>query len=146
MPRTASDWIAWAKAYADAADQMRQQPELQDVACVLLCHAIEASLKAYLLHEDRADLKRRIDHNLTKALAAAEGAGLARIFRITPDERQRVQAFGAWYAEPEAGPARVEATFEDGRVIEDRSQWLADFARRLLKAIEPRSARLEAQL
>src|SRR5688500_11887839 len=69
----AEELLSGAAIRADRSGAAMTEPVLH-----LTCCALELSLKAIILHHGGSDERNRIEirHSLTKALAAAEGAGL----------------------------------------------------------------------
>jgi len=72
--------------FAEAAKKVAGEPELQNVAYYLICHAVELALKSYLrLHgwgvQDLAN-RTKIGHDLETALREADQLGLRNVVQI----------------------------------------------------------------
>lgn len=72
----AEEFLSGAANVADRSGAAMTEPVLH-----LTCCALELSLKAVVLHYGGSDERNRLEirHSLTKALAAAEGAGLSAV-------------------------------------------------------------------
>ncbi|WP_155986310.1 hypothetical protein [Thioalkalivibrio sp. ALE9] len=130
----------WLKRYAEdflAAAQAFRAPKnrFSPVRYYLICHSIELALKAFLFTAGyKKKNRKKLNHDLVKALNAAEGAGLAEHFQITHEERQSVEKANKLY------PKKEFEYFESLETIYDPHDFdldvLDQFAQRLIEKIE----------
>lgn len=130
----------WMRHYAGdflkaAADVVEPTNRFSPVKCYLIGHSIELSLKSFLFTVGfkRAD-RRRLNHDLEKALEAAQQNGLAAYIDISAHDRDQLQKANRLYSKKEF------EYFESLETIWDPLDFdvdaLASFAKRLYDAIE----------
>lgn len=129
LRRYAEDFLAAARAFQ--APKNRFSP----VRYYLICHSIELALKAFLFTAGyKKKDRRKLNHDLVKALNAAEGNGLSEYFQITHTERESVEKANKLY------PKKEFEYFESLETIYDPHDFdldvLDQFAQRLIEKIE----------
>ena len=141
----ASDIIAhvdgyWLRHYAAdflSAAQAFPSPNgrFSPVRHYLICHSIELALKAFLFTAgyNRKD-RKKLSHDLVKALNAAEENGLGEHFQITETERQALEKVSRLYQGKEF------EYFESLETVYDRHDFdtdvLAELTQRLIENVE----------
>lgn len=126
----AGDFLAAAKDFKPPVNRFSPVPYY------LICHSIELSLKSFLFTAGfkKAD-RRRLNHDLEKALRAAENNGLSTHIQLTADERGLLHKANRLY------PKKEFEYFESLETIYDPHDFeldaLASLARKLFEAIEP---------
>lgn len=129
LKRYAEDFLAAARAFQ--APKNRFSP----VRYYLICHSIELALKAFLFTAGyKKKDRKRLNHDLVKALNAAEENGLAEYFRITDKERESIEKANKLY------PKKEFEYFESLETIYDPHDFdldvLDQFTQRLIEKIE----------
>lgn len=129
LRRYAEDFLAAARAFQ--APKNRFSP----VRYYLICHSIELALKAYLFTAGyKKKDRKKLNHDLVKALSAAESHGLAEHFQITHKERVSVEKANRLY------PKKEFEYFESLETIYDPHDFdldvLDQIAERLIEKIE----------
>lgn len=130
----------WMRHYAAdflkaANDFVPPTNRFSPVRSYLIGHSIELSLKAFLFTVGfkRVD-RRRLNHDLDAALAAAEHHGLANYLDINADDRDQLKRVNRLYSKKEF------EYFESLETIWDPPDYdpdaIAFFAQRLYEAIE----------
>lgn len=101
----------------------------------LICHSIELSLKSFLFTAGfKKKDRRRLNHDLIRALSAAEDNGLGNYLEISSIERDAVYKANELYLKKEFEYVETLATIYDSHDLDIGV--LASFARRLLDSIE----------
>ena len=101
----------------------------------LVCHSIELSLKAFLFSVGfKRDDRKKLNHNLGKALAAAEERGLGKHLEMSSNDRGALEKANRLYVKKEFEYFESFETIYDPHDFDIRA--LALFAHRLLGAIE----------
>jgi len=125
----AGDFLSAAKDFKHPANRFSPIPYY------LICHSIELSLKAFLFTVGfkRAD-RKRLNHDLEKALEAAENNGLSLHIQLTDEERELIIKANRLY------PKKEFEYFESLEAIYDPHDFdldsLASLARKLFERIE----------
>lgn len=97
----------WLRNYAAdflAAAQAFQAPEnrFSPVPYYLICHSIELALKAFLFTAGyKKKDRKKLNHDLEKALEAAEENGLAQYIKISKKERKSIKKANKLYLRKE---------------------------------------------
>lgn len=130
----------WLRNYAAdflAAAQAFQAPEnrFSPVRYYLICHSIELALKAFLFTAGyKKKDRQRLNHDLEKALDAAEEKGLAQYIEISHKERESIKKANKLY------PRKEFEYFESLETIYDPHDFELDvldgLAKRLIERIE----------
>lgn len=130
----------WLRNYAAdflAAAEAFQAPEhrFSPVRYYLICHSIELALKAFLFTAGyKKKDRKRLNHDLVKALEAAEGNGLAQYLEISHKERESIEKANKLY------PRKEFEYFESLETIYDPHDFELDvldgLAQRLIEKIE----------
>jgi hypothetical protein len=125
----ATDFLAAAQAFE--APKNRFSP----VRYYLICHSIELSLKSFLFSAGfKKKDRKKLNHDLEKALDAAEDKGLGEHLEVTSNDRESLQKANKLY------PKKEFEYFESLETIYDPHDFdldeLVSFAQRLLDAIE----------
>jgi hypothetical protein len=131
----------WLRLYAIdflSAAQAFEMPKnrFSPVRYYLICHSIELSLKSFLFSTAGFKKKdrKKLNHDLEKALDAAENKGLCDHLEVTSNDRDTLQKANKLYSKKEF------EYFESLETIYDPHDFdldvLASFAQRLLDAIE----------
>ncbi len=130
----------WLRHYASdflAAAQSFEPPKnrFSPVHYYLVCHSIELSLKSYLFSSGfKKKDRRKLNHDLEKALGVAENNGLGNHLDIIPDDREIVIKANRLYQKKEF------EYFESLETIYDPHDFNLDslelFSVRLIEAIE----------
>ncbi|WP_157385913.1 hypothetical protein [Methylosarcina fibrata] len=125
----AADFLAAARAFQ--APEHRFSP----VRYYLICHSIELALKAFLFTAGyKKKNRKKLNHDLVKALDAAEGNGLAQYFEISHKERESIEKANKLY------PRKEFEYFESLETIYDPHDFELDvlegLAQRLIEKIE----------
>lgn len=130
----------WLRHYAGdflAAAKVFEPPEnrFSPVPYYLICHSIELSLKSFLFSAGfkRRD-RKRLNHDLEKALSSAEDSGLSAHLEITSNDREVLRKANRLYPKKEFEYFESLETIYDPHDFELDS--LASFALRLFEAIE----------
>ncbi len=92
-------WV-YGRQFLDAANSVATRPRgFSPVGFYLTCHAIELSLKAFLLRQGVSvpDLKKKFRHNLTRILEHANGLGLRKVARVTPAQERELRLANGYY-------------------------------------------------
>jgi len=130
----------WLRNYASdffnaAISYKNESNRFSPVPYYLLCHSIELSFKSFLftVGYKRKD-RKKINHDLYKALDISEKAGLNAHIDITQDDRELISNVNNLYEKKQF------EYYENLKVVYDPIkvdiEELASFARRLLEAIE----------
>jgi hypothetical protein len=130
----------WLRNYARdflSAAQTFDPPKnrFSPVPYYLICHSVELSLKAFLFSAGfKKNDRKRLNHDLEKALRAAEANGLSAHLEITSNDRELFQKANRLY------PKKEFEYFESLETIYDPHNFeleaLESFALRLYEAIE----------
>lgn len=130
----------WLRRYAEdflAAAQAFQAPtnRFSPVRYYLICHSIELALKAFLFTAGyKKKDRKKLNHDLVKALSAAEDSGLSQYFEITQQERESIEKANKLY------PKKEFEYFESLETIYDPHEFdldvLDELAQRLIEKIE----------
>lgn len=125
----AGDFLAAAKDFKPPANRFSPVPYY------LICHSIELSIKSFLFTAGFKKAERRkLNHDLEKALQAAENKGLSRHIQLTADERGLLSKANRLY------PKKEFEYFESLETIYDPHDFeldaLASLALKLFEAIE----------
>jgi hypothetical protein len=125
----AGDFLAAAKYFRPPDNRFSPVPYY------LICHSIELSLKSFLFTAGfrKAD-RRRLNHDLEKALQAAENNGLSTHIQLTADERGLLCKANRLYPKKEFEYFKSLETIYDPHDFELDA--LASLARKLFEAIE----------
>jgi DNA primase catalytic subunit len=93
-------WLRlYAGDYLSAAQQFSPPARrFSPVRHYLICHSIELSLKSFLFTAGlkRAD-RKKLNHDLEKALAAAEAHGIGRHVSVLDDDREQIIKVNSLY-------------------------------------------------
>lgn len=125
----ATDFLDAAKAFKSPVNRFSPVPYY------LICHSIELSLKSFLYSAGfkRKD-RKKLNHDLEKALKVAEENELGAHLKTAPNERDALEKANRLY------PKKEFEYFESLETIYDPHDFdlevLASFAQRLLDAIE----------
>ena len=130
-------WLRhYAGDYLSAAQQFSPPPNrFSPVRHYLICHSIELSLKSFLFTAGlrRAD-RKKLNHNLEKALMAAETHGIGRHVSISKQDRDQITKVNNLYS------AKEFEYFESLEMIFDPLPFdpvaIESFAKRLHQGIE----------
>lgn len=130
----------WLRRYAEdflAAAISSQTPKnrFSPVRYYLICHSIELAFKAFLFAAGyKKKDRKKLNHNLVKALRAAEENGLANYFEITRQERDSLVKANKLYHKKEF------EYFESLETIYDPLEFdvdvLCELAQRLIESID----------
>ena len=130
----------WLRHYASdflAAAQSFEPPKnrFSPVRYYLVCHSIELSLKSFLFSAGfKKKDRKKLNHDLEKALDAAENNGIGKHIEITSNEREIIRKANRLY------PKKEFEYFESLATIYDPHDFNLDclelFAGRLIEAIE----------
>ncbi len=125
----ATDFLAAAKSFETPNNRFSPVPYY------LICHSIELSLKSYLFSAGfKKKDRKKLNHDLEKALQTAEENGLGSHLEITSFDRDALQKANKLY------PKKEFEYFESLETIYDPHDFdvnvLSLFAERLLVAIE----------
>jgi hypothetical protein len=130
----------WLRHYATdffAAYQAFEPPKnrFSPVPYFLICRSIELSLKSFLFSAGfKKRDRKKLNHDLEKALGAAEDNGLGTYLEITSNDREVLQKANKLY------PKKEFEYFESLKTIHGPHDFdlaiLSSFAQRLLDAIE----------
>lgn len=125
----AGDFLAAAKDFKPPVNRFSPVPYY------LICHSIELSLKSFLFSAGfkKAD-RRRLNHDLERALQAAEYNGLSTHLQATADDRKLILRANRLYSKKEFEYFESLETIYDPRDFELDA--LASFAHKLFEAIE----------
>lgn len=86
-------WLRhYAGDYLSAAQQFSPPPNrFSPVRHYLICHSIELSLKSFLFTAGlKRDGRKKLSHDLEKALAAAEAHGIGSHVSVSEDDREQI--------------------------------------------------------
>jgi len=130
----------WLRHYATdffAAYQAFEMPKnrFSPVPYFLICRSIELSLKSFLFSAGfKKKDRKKLNHDLEKALGAAEDNGLETYLKITSNDREALKKANKLY------PKKEFEYFESLETIYDPHDFdlavLSSFAQRLLDTIE----------
>lgn len=130
----------WLRHYATdffAAYQTFEAPKnrFSPVPYFLICRSIELSLKSFLFSAGfKKKDRKKLNHDLEKALGMAEDNGLGTHLEITSKDREALKKANMLY------PKKEFEYFESLKTIYDPHDFdivaLSSFAQRLLNAIE----------
>lgn len=125
----ATDFLAAAESFEVPSNRFSPVPYY------LICHSIELSLKSFLFSAGykRKD-RKKLNHDLEKALNAAEDRGLGEHIEISEDERESLKKANNLYSKKEFEYFESLATIYDPHDFD--LQILALLAHRLLDAIK----------
>lgn len=125
----AADFLGAANTFE--APRSRFSP----IPCYLICHSIELSLKSFLFTAGfKKKDRKRLNHDLVRALNAAEDNGLVNYIEIPSIERDAIYKANELYSKKEFEYFESLATIYDPHDFDIGV--LASFARRLLDSIE----------
>lgn len=125
----AGDFLAAAKDFEPPVNRFSPVPYY------LICHSIELSLKSFLFSVgfNKAD-RRRLNHDLERALRSAEDNGLSTHLQPTAYDRELIRKANRLYAKKEFEYFESLETIYDPHDFELDA--LASFALKLFEAIE----------
>lgn len=130
----------WLRNYAidffnAAMSYKNESKRFSPVPYYLLCHSIELSFKSFLFTAGyKSKDRKKINHDLDKALDNSEKAGLNDHIDITQDDRELISNINKLYEKKQFEYyEKLEVVYDPIKVDLDE---LASFAHRLLEAIE----------
>lgn len=130
-------WLRhYANDFLEAAKSFRPpENRFSPVRYYLVCHSIELSLKSFLFSAGfKKKDRKRLNHDLEKALIAAETNGLLTHIDVTNEDRKTIEKANRLY------PKKEFEYFESLETIYDPHDFdlesLELFAGRLLEAID----------
>ncbi len=91
----------YASEFLRAANSFKCGDNFSPVPYYLRCRVIELALKAFLLAKGfpKNDLKKKLRHNLKKALNSATKYGLQSKVAIKPKEKEEIKKANVYYAD-----------------------------------------------
>ena len=125
----AGDFLEASKSFT------RPSNRFSPVTYYLVCHSIELSLKSYLFSVGfKRQERKKLNHDLIKALDLAEQNGIDTYIAVTDDEREVVLKANKLYVKKEFEYVESLETIYDPHDFD--IELLSAFAQRLYDAIE----------
>jgi hypothetical protein len=93
-------FLRYADHFYQAGESFECEDKFSPVHYYLYCHSIELALKAFLLAKEIPIeiLKKKIGHNLSKALKKARNLGIDKLILLTNEQEKQIINADKYYA------------------------------------------------